>query len=138
MAETITQLSSNDLMQIQNKMDNKQVIIIKFGAEWCGPCKRIAPTFHAFIKSQPENIIFADIDVDDNIDLYMALKRNKMISAVPVFLAYYGDNKKRDKWFIPEDSLIGADETQVKQFFQRCLVKANSSNSNSNGYSYFS
>ena len=73
---------------------------------------------------------------DDNIDLYMALKRNKMISAVPVFLAYYGDNKKRDKWFIPDDSLIGADETQVKQFFQRCLDKA--SKINEIGYSYFS
>ena len=116
-------------------MGNK-VLIIKFGAEWCGPCKRIAPVFHAFIKSQPENIIFADIDVDENIDIYMALKRNKMINAVPVFLAYYGDNKKREKWFIPDDSLIGADETQVKQFFQRCLDKANTINEI--GYSYYS
>jgi thiol-disulfide isomerase/thioredoxin len=131
----IDQLSTFDLQTLQQRMGNK-VLIIKFGAEWCGPCKRIAPTFHAFIKSQPENIIFADIDVDENIDIYMALKRNKMISAVPVFLAYYGDNKKREKWFIPDDSLIGADETQVKQFFQRCLDKA--SKINEKGYSYYS
>ena len=135
MENTIIELSAAELQKLQRDMGNK-ILIIKFGAEWCGPCKRIAPVFHAFIKSQPENIIFADIDVDNNLDLYMALKRNKMINAVPVFLAYYGDNKKREKWFIPDDSLIGADDTQVKQFFQRCLDKA--SKINEIGYSYYS
>jgi len=135
MENTIIELSAAELQKLQRDMGNK-ILIIKFGAEWCGPCKRIAPVFHAFIKSQPENIIFADIDVDNNLDLYMALKRNKMINAVPVFLAYYGDNKNREKWFIPDDSLIGADDTQVKQFFQRCLDKA--SKINEIGYSYYS
>ena len=69
MATIITELSVAELQKLQKDMGNK-VLIIKFGAEWCGPCKRIAPTYHAFIKSQPENIIFADINVDDNIDLY--------------------------------------------------------------------
>ena len=135
MATIITELSVVELQKLQKDMGNK-VLIIKFGAEWCGPCKRIAPTYHAFIKSQPENIIFADINVDDNIDLYMALKRNKMITGIPVFFAYYGDTNKREKWFIPDDSLIGADEAQVATFFQRCLDKA--SKINEIGYSYYS
>jgi thiol-disulfide isomerase/thioredoxin len=136
MSTIITELSVAELQKLQKDMGNK-VLIIKFGAEWCGPCKRIAPTYHAFIKSQPENIIFADINVDDNIDLYMALKRNKMITGIPVFFAYYGDTKKREKWFIPDDSLIGADEAQVATFFQRCKAKA-ANDSSKEGYSYFS
>ena len=137
-AEIITELSVEELQKLQKELSNR-VLIIKFGAEWCGPCKRIAPTYHAFIASKPANIIFADINVDDNIDLYMALKRNKMIGAVPVFFAYYGDTKKREKWFIPDDSLIGADEVQVAAFFQRCKAKAANGNNNSGkeGYSYF-
>jgi thioredoxin 1 len=142
----ITELSVDQLQKLQKELHDK-VLIIKFGAEWCGPCKRIAPSYHTFIRSQPENIIFADIDVDENIDLYMALKRNKMINAVPVFLAYYGDNKKREKWFIPEDSIVGADETKVAQFFARCQAKAakqqmtqpdDDDDDGKGGYSYYS
>jgi len=136
MAEIITELSVAELQKLQKDMGNN-VLILKFGAEWCGPCKRIAPTYHAFINTQPANIIFADINVDDNIDLYMVLKRNKMITGIPVFFAYYGDNKKREKWFIPDDSLIGADEVQVAAFFQRCKAKAANDNSGKEGYSYF-
>ena len=47
--------------------------VIKFGAEWCGPCKVIAPTikslkekYDAIVGSQV-NII--DIDIDENPEL---------------------------------------------------------------------
>lgn len=119
----ITNLSVDQLQKLQKELCDR-VLIIKFGAEWCGPCKRIAPLYHKFIKSNPPNIVFADINVDDNIDLYMSLKRNKMINGVPVFFAFHG-GAKRDKWFIPEDSIVGADEEQVVQFFARCQAKAN-------------
>ena len=118
----ITELEVVDLQKLQAEMGNK-VLIIKFGAEWCGPCKRIAPTFHNFISGCPTNIIFADIDVDENLDLYIALKKNKMVNGIPAFLAFYGD-KIREKWFIPDDSVTGADETTVNQFFDRCRTKA--------------
>jgi thioredoxin 1 len=119
----ISSLSVAELQKLQHNMGDN-VLIIKFGAEWCGPCKRIAPTFHAFIKSNPSNIIFADIDVDESIDLYMALKKNKMISGIPAFFAFNGKTK-RDKWFIPDDSAVGAEETQIVQFLIRCQKKAN-------------
>jgi len=118
----ITQLDVKQLQEIQAKM-NSQILIIKFGADWCGPCKKIAPNYVDFIKTAPANIIFADIDIDESIDLYISLKRNKMVTGIPVFFAYYG-GVKRDKWFIPEDSVIGADEISVKSFFDRCSRKA--------------
>jgi len=132
----ISELSVPELQRMQSTLGDK-VLIIKFGAEWCGPCKRIAPIYHAFIKKNPSNIIFADIDVDNSIDLYMALKRNKMINGIPVFFAYHG-KAKRDKWFIPDDSVVGADEGQVAQFFLRCQTKAVGTVNDSTGYTYFS
>ena len=119
----ISELDVSQLQQLQAQM-TKQVLVIKFGAEWCGPCKKIAPNFQDYIAKAPENVIFADIDVDDNIDLYIALKKNKMVNGIPAFLAYYGDNKKRDKWFIPDDSVVGADFKAVAEFFGRCSKKA--------------
>ena len=134
----INQLDVKQLQELQAKMTS-QILIIKFGAEWCGPCKKIAPNYYDFIKTAPANIIFADIDIDESIDLYITLKRNKMVSGIPVFFAYYG-GVKRDKWFIPEDSIIGGDVKLVTEFFARCNKKALElgESNKSEGYSYFS
>ena len=120
----ITELNVEKLIALQTSMGNG-VLIIKFGADWCGPCKKIAPKYKKFINVSAENILFADIDVDENLDLYMALKKHKMVQGIPVFLAFYG-NTDRDKWYIPDDSVIGADEKAVNDFFQRCQKKATS------------
>jgi len=132
--QVITELNVLQLQALQTSM-SKDVLILKFGAEWCGPCKTIKPAYHHFMQNCPPNIIFADIDVDENIDLYMALKKQKMVSGIPVFLAFFGD-VKRDLWFIPDDSVVGADATAVTNFFKRCVSKAMAMMPE--GYSYYS
>jgi thiol-disulfide isomerase/thioredoxin len=132
----IAEMDVDDLKTLQSKLGNG-LLIIKFGADWCGPCKKIAPTFQAFIKTAPPNIIFADINVDDNVNLFIAFKKYKMIQGIPVFLAFYG-NSEREHWFIPDDSCVGADEKQVADFFTRCQNKALAQAIMPSGYTYFS
>ena len=36
-----TELSPDNLKELQKTLLENQVIIIKFGATWCGPCKKI-------------------------------------------------------------------------------------------------
>ena len=131
--QVISELNVAQLQALQGSLSNK-VLILKFGADWCGPCKKIAPAYQEFIAQAPENIIFGDIDVDENIDLYMALKKQKMVTGIPVFLAFFGD-AKRTMWFIPDDSIVGADSVAVAQFFNRCLKKARELTA---AYTYFS
>ena len=119
--DIITELTIKQLQALQSALQGNQVLIIKFGAEWCGPCKRIAPAYQAFSQTCSANIICADIDVDDSIELYLSLKRAKMVSSIPVFLAFFG-GVKRDMWYIPDDSVIGADPLAVDKFFQRCTA----------------
>jgi len=133
--QVITELTITQLQSLQ-ECSNTHVIILKFGADWCGPCKTIAPTYKEFIAKCPYNIICCDIDVDENLDLYMGLKKHKMVSGIPVFLAFFG-GVKRDAWFIPDDSVVGADNVAVNHFLKRCVVKANELNA-SNGYMYYS
>lgn len=121
--EIYVELSVDNLKTIQNELNNK-VLIVKFGAEWCRPCKNIKGICETWFSKLPENIICADIDIDESLDLYIALKSKKMVKGVPTILAWYGTNE-REQWYIPDDSVSGGDIAQVDAFFQRCFLKAN-------------
>ena len=102
---------------------NTGIIVIKLGAEWCGPCKTIKPAVHGFFASSPPEVICADIDVDNSFDFYSFLKSKKMANGIPALLAFYGG--KTEEWFIPDDSVVGADEKNIGLFFQRCVAQSN-------------
>jgi thioredoxin-like negative regulator of GroEL len=59
---------------------NPGLIIIKLGAEWCGPCKLIKNVVHGFFASSPQEVVCADIDVDQSMDFYSFLKSKKMVN----------------------------------------------------------
>jgi thioredoxin 1 len=96
--------------------NNTGLIIFKFGAEWCGPCKVIKPAVHGFFAASPPEVICADIDVDQSVNLYTFLKAKKMVNGIPVLLCY----KKGNTTYIPDDSVTGSDSQQLHLFFTRC------------------
>jgi thioredoxin 1 len=95
---------------------NPGLIIIKFGATWCGPCKRIAPLIEGFFLTSPDNVICADIDVDESFDLFSFLKSKRMIDGIPAIFCY----KRGTTSWIPDDSVVGADPVELDAFFKRC------------------
>lgn len=96
--------------------NNPGLVIVKFGATWCGPCKKIEKNIHDFFSKAPSNVICADIDVDDSIDLYSCLKSMRMVNGIPVVLCY----KKGNVSYVPDDSITGADVGMLNNFFMRC------------------
>jgi thiol-disulfide isomerase/thioredoxin len=98
---------------------NPGLVIVKLGASWCGPCKKIAHLVDAFFASSPPDVICADIDVDDSIDLYSYLKTKRMVNGIPVILMY----KRGNVSFIPDDSVTGADPSALDAFFKRCGIQ---------------
>jgi thiol-disulfide isomerase/thioredoxin len=96
--------------------NNPGLIIVKLGATWCGPCKKIKPVVDAFFASSPDNVVCCEIDVDESFDLYAYLKSKKMVNGIPVMLCY----KKGNTSFIPNDSVTGADPGSLDSFFKRC------------------
>lgn len=95
---------------------NPGLIILKFGASWCGPCKKIEPIVHGFFATSPDEVVCGDIDIDESFEVYAFLKNKKMVNGIPVMLCY----KKGNETFIPDDSITGADPVALDAFFKRC------------------
>jgi thiol-disulfide isomerase/thioredoxin len=97
---------------------NPGLVIVKFGAEWCGPCKKIDPLVHTWFSNAPQSVQCCLIDIDECIDLYGYLKTKKMIRGVPGVLCWVRGNMS----YIPDDIVNEGDPVKVTEFFQRCAV----------------
>ena len=105
-------------------LNNPGLVIIKFGAEWCGPCKKIETQVHNWLDSMPETVQSFIIDIDECFEIYAYLKTKKMVNGVPAILCYDKGNTS----YIPSDSVIGGDPVGVDAFFKRCLAKVQGNN----------
>jgi thioredoxin 1 len=71
--------------------DDKPVIV-DFWAEWCGPCKMIAPLLDEIAREKAGSLKVAKVNVDENQSL--SLKYN--IRAIPALL-FFKNGQLRDQ-----------------------------------------
>ena len=108
-----TTLTRNMLADMVARND-RGIIVVKFGAIWCGPCKKIEPYVNVAMAQMPQNVYCYLVDIDQSVDLYAYLKAKKVVSGVPSILAYYPGSIL----IAPEQRVVGADHTAVNQFFE--------------------
>lgn len=48
---------------IKGTIEQNQLVIVDFWAEWCGPCRRFAPVFEAVAQKYPD-VVFAKVDTE--------------------------------------------------------------------------
>jgi len=67
-------------------------VLVDFWAEWCGPCKLIAPLLDEIAKEKGETVKVAKVDVDQN----QSLSARYNIRAIPTLL-FFKDGQLRDQ-----------------------------------------
>jgi thioredoxin 1 len=107
----LTSMTKEEFLKAFANIDG--ALILKFGAEWCGPCKKIEGLVKGLMSQTPESVKCAVIDIDEDFELYGLFKSKKLINGVPALFAF----KKGNISGRPDDVVVGADENQIRTFF---------------------
>ena len=63
---------------------NNEHVVVDFWAEWCGPCRAMAPVFEEVSKIKT-NYKFAKVNVDDSTDLALSFG----VNTIPTILLFH-------------------------------------------------
>ena len=98
--------------------NNPGLVIVKFGAKWCGPCKTIEADVNDIFSKMPPTVQCIKLDIDESFEIYSFLKAKRMVNGVPVILCY----KKGNFSYIPNETVVGANKGQLIYFFEKCFT----------------
>lgn len=60
-------------VELQEKINNGEKIILKFSASWCRPCSILKPIFERVAKENTTDVQMYSLDVDFNKEVAMSL-----------------------------------------------------------------
>ena len=100
MATGIAHLSDDTFDEVVGSSD--QPVLVDFWAEWCGPCKMIAPILEE-IAEENDGIVIAKVNVDENPEL---ARRFEVMSIPTLIIFNDGAPAKRLVGAKPKGSLL--------------------------------
>lgn len=60
-------------IELQEKINKGEKLIVEFWAEWCGPCKMMKPAFERVANNNTSDVQMYTMNVDNNREIGAAL-----------------------------------------------------------------
>ena len=87
--------------EFQSFITNNEVVFVDFYANWCGPCKMLAPSIEKLAEEHPE-VKVVKIDVDQETSLAMQYQ----VQSIPTLITFKnGQPVARQLGFVPYETL---------------------------------
>jgi thioredoxin-like negative regulator of GroEL len=112
-----TEINSTYEFAEELKNNNPGLILVKFGATWCKPCKKVDTLIKERMLQMPDTFSCFIIDIDECLDVYAFLKAKRMVNGIPSILAW----KKGNQGIIPDAVVASSNENEINIFFENCL-----------------
>lgn len=82
----------NEANFVSEVLQSRQPVLVDFWAEWCGPCKMLAPALDEIATELAGHVKVAKVNVDSSPDLAAQFG----IRSIPTLL-YFADGEVRDQ-----------------------------------------
>jgi len=92
----------------QSVLKSPQTVLVDFWAEWCGPCRRLAPTIDELAHDYDGRVVVGKLNVDEN----PATQSRYSIMGIPTVLIFKGGE-------IVEQVVGLADKTTFKKLIDK-------------------
>lgn len=104
MSNNIKELNESNF----SKETEKGVILVDFFAQWCGPCKILAPILEELSEEMKDHASFGKIDIDKQVKLASTYQ----VTSIPT-LVLFKDGKEVDR-------IVGLkDAKALKEFIKK-------------------
>ena len=90
-----------DSTSLQHQLENGGVTLVDFYADWCGPCRALAPTVDAVAQRYQGKATVGKLDIDQNQELAGQLG----VSSIPTLIVFKDGQ--------PVDRLVGLQSAEA-------------------------